>query len=584
MSLFLELKRRNVIRVAIAYVITAWLILQVADVVLGNIGAPSWVFQVILLLLALGLPLAILFAWAFELTPEGLKREKDVDRSESITSQTGRKLDRTIIAVLVIAVGYFAIDKFVLHEHAEDTPSSAAVSDDAGDRPSIAVLPFVNMSSDAEQEYFSDGISEELLNLLAKIPQFRVAGRTSSFAFKGKNEDLRTIGDSLGVSKLLEGSVRQGGDRVRITAQLINVEDGFHLWSETYDRELTDILAVQDEIAAAVVNALKITLLGTEVIGSGQSESVDPDAYNAYLQGLFYLHKLGPDNRRTAMTHFEAAVAREPEFALAWAGLSLAAIQYASQGFEDVDIAQRRGREAAEKALQLDPDLPEAHIALGRIQYTFDWDWAAAEASYRRALELRPGDVQARKRLFDLTSDHANFDEALEQMQLLVEQDPLDANLQLAYSGALFDVGDLVRSEATARRLLEQNPDMVVAPTYLAWILMFDNRLEEALEWTSNEPVDFLRWTMLAIVHQKLGDSEAAREAQQALLHTYGNLAAYQQGQIHAFWGEFDTAVEWLETAYESRDPGMTSLKSDSSFRVLKDHPGYIALVEKMQL
>ncbi len=584
MSLFAELKRRNVIRVAIAYVITAWLILQVADVVLGNIGAPGWVFQVILLLLALGLPMAILFAWAFELTPEGLKREKDVDRSESITSQTGRKLDRTIIVVLVIAVGYFAIDKFVLHDHSEDAPSSAAVTDESSERPSIAVLPFVNMSSDTEQEYFSDGISEELLNLLAKIPQFRVAGRTSSFAFKGRNEDLRTIGESLGVSKLLEGSVRQGGDRVRITAQLINVDDGFHLWSETYDRELTDILAVQDEIAAAVVNALKITLLGTKVVGSGQSETVDPDAYNAYLQGLFYLHKRGPDNRRIAMTHFEDAVAAESRFALAWAGLSQAAINYASQGFEDVNEAQRRGREAADKALQLDPDLPEAHIALGRIQYIYDWDWAAAEASYRRALELRPGDVQARRRLYELASAHADFAAALEQMQLLVAQDPLDEDLQLAYSGALFDAGDLHRAQVTVERLLEQNPDMSVAPTYLSWVLMFDNRLEEALDWAGKEPVDFLRWTTLAIVHQKLGNSEAARDAQQSLLDTYGNLAAYQQAQIHAFRGEYDKAVEWLETAYVTRDPGMTTVKSDSAFRVLKDHPGYIALVKKMKL
>lgn len=584
MSLFAELKRRNVIRVAIAYVITAWLVLQVADVVLGNIDAPGWVFQVILLLLGLGLPMAILFAWAFELTPEGIKREKDVDRSASVTAQTGRKLDRAIIVILVLAVAYFSIDKFVLHDHADEVPDVDASAVDTGERPSIAVLPFVNMSSDTEQEYFSDGISEELLNLLAKIPQFRVAGRTSSFAFKGKNEDLRTIGESLGVTKLLEGSVRPGGDRVRITAQLINVEDGFHLWSETYDRELTDILAVQDEIASAVVDALKVTLLGNTVVGSGHAETIDADAYNEYLQGLFYRNKLGPANRRIAMTHFENALAIEPEFALAWAGLSRAAIDYASQGSEAVEEAQRRGRKAADRALQLDPNLPEAHIALGRIQYIFDWDWAAAEASYRRALELRPGDVQARRSLYDLASGHADFDEALRQMQSLIEVDPLDENLQLTYSGALYDVGDLKASEAVIRRLLKQNPAMTVAPTYLAWILMDEDQAEEALTHATKEPVRFLRWTMLAILHHKVGDAEAAREAQQALLETYGDLAAYQQGQIFAFWGEYDTAIEWLETAYEERDPGMTSLKSDSSFRPLKDHPDYIALVEKMKL
>lgn len=584
MSLFSELRRRNVFRVAIAYVITAWLILQVADVVLGNIEAPGWIFQVILLLLSIGLPVAILFAWAFELTPEGIRREKDVDRSASIAGQTGRKLDRAIIVILVAAVGYFAIDKFVLHDHAEDESPAAAMDADSGNRPSIAVLPFVNMSSDTEQEYFSDGISEELLNLLAKIPQFRVAGRTSSFAFKGQNDDLRLIGESLGVDKLLEGSVRKGGTRVRITAQLINVDDGFHLWSETYDRELTDILAVQDEIAAAVVDALKVTLLGNAAGKSDRADSIDGEAYNAYLQGLFFLNKPGPDNRRIAMTHFEEAVAIEPEFALAWAGLSRAAINYAAQGAEEVVEARRRGREAADRALQLDPELPEAHTALGRIRYIVDWDWDAAEASYRRALELRPGDISARRAIGQLLSDRTDFDGALKLIQSAVELDPLDENLQLAYSGALYDVGNLKAAEAVLNRLLEQNPEMHFGPSYLAWVLMFDGRLEEALEQAKNEPVRFNRYTELAILHHKLGNMDAAREARQALLDVYGNLAAYQQAQIYTFWGEHDTAIEWLETAYEARDPGLTALRSDESFEPLRDHPKYRALVEKMRL
>jgi TolB-like protein len=486
--------------------------------------------------------------------------------------------------ILVIAVGYFAFDKFFLHDHAEDTAAAQAVATDMGNRPSIAVLPFVNMSSDSEQEYFSDGISEELLNLLAQIPQFRVAGRTSSFAFKDRNEDLRAIGESLGVSKLLEGSVRKGADRVRITAQLINVEDGFHLWSETYDRELTDILAVQDEIAAAVVDALKVTLLGGSVAHPGHAATINADAYNAYLQGLFYFNKLGPENRRIAMDHFEEATAMEPGFALAWAGLSRAAIEYASQGVEAVDEAQRRGREAAHKSLQLDPDLPEAHIALGRIRFIFDWDWDATRASYQRALELRPGDVVARRNLARLETALGNVDEALNQMQLLIEQDPLDERLQLAYSSALYNVGDMETSEIVLRGLLAQNPQMQFAPSDLAWVLMVDDRLENALESASKEPVAFARLTILAILHQKLGNPEAAREAQQAMLDTYGDLAAYQQAEIHAYWGEYESAIEWLERAYEARDPGMTDLKSDDAFAPLRDHPGYIALLEKMKL
>ena len=271
MSLFNELKRRNVIRVAIAYIVTAWILIQVADLVLDNIESPQWVFQVIMLLAALGLPISIIFAWAFELTPEGLKKEKDVDRSESITQTTGRKLDFSIIGALVIAVAYFAIDKFTPSETDEQTqsavaqqaelPKSSEPATPSTDAPelSIAVLPFVNMSSDPEQEFFSDGISEELLNVLAQFPGLRVAARTSSFQFKGQNQDIGKIAESLNVAHVLEGSVRKSGTKLRITAQLIKADDGFHLWSETYDRELDDVFAIQDEIANAISAALKVS-------------------------------------------------------------------------------------------------------------------------------------------------------------------------------------------------------------------------------------------------------------------------------------------------------------------------------------
>jgi TolB-like protein len=249
MSLFAELKRRNVFKVGAAYAVLTWLLAQVTDVFLENFGAPDWVIKTILLLLVIGFPLALFFAWAFEMTPEGIKKEKDVDRSQSITAQTGRKLDFTIIAILLLALGYFALDKFVLDPARDAAQVQTAKDAEAGPaEKSIAVLPFVNMSDDASNEYFSDGISEEILNALAKVKQLKVSGRTSSFAFKGQNQDLRQIGDALGVEHILEGSVRKAGTKIRITAQLIQVDDGFHLWSETYDRELTDVFAIQDEI------------------------------------------------------------------------------------------------------------------------------------------------------------------------------------------------------------------------------------------------------------------------------------------------------------------------------------------------
>ena len=259
MSLFNELKRRNVFRVGFAYIVMAWLVLQVADVILNNIIAPGWVFHVLLLFLAIGFPFAVFFAWAFELTPEGLKKEKDVDRSKSITRVTGRKLDYGVIAVLVLALAYFTFDKFVLDPSRDAElvqATTEAVAEQATESgkaeitdKSIAVLPFVNMSNDPDQEYFSDGISEELLNVLAQFPGLKVAARTSAFQFKGQNRDIVGIAKQLHVNHVLEGSVRKSGNRLRITAQLIDAESGFHLWSETYDRELDDIFAIQDEIS-----------------------------------------------------------------------------------------------------------------------------------------------------------------------------------------------------------------------------------------------------------------------------------------------------------------------------------------------
>jgi serine/threonine-protein kinase len=449
---------------------------------------------------------------------------------------------------------------------------------------SIAVLPFVNRSSDPEQEYFSDGISEELLNLLAKNPEFRVAGRTSSFAFKGKDDDLQAIGESLGVSSILEGSVRKSGERVRITAQLVNVNDGFNLWSDTYDRELTDIFGVQDEIGSAVVDELEVTLLGQTSGSSGPQNPINADAYNAYLQGIFYRNKVGPDNLKIAMSHFENAVVLEPDFASAWAELSAASAAYAGQTSEDAEEALLRGREAAARALELDSALPETHAALGYIQYFFDWDWDAAESSYRRALELRPGDVKARVRLARLIGDRGRIDESLNMLRSIMEADPLDQSLQLSYAARLFDNEDFEACESVITHLLELNPSMNFGSLFLAWVAMYEGRLDEALTMATAEPVDLGRWIALAMVQHRLGNRDAAIEAQQELLEAYGNLGAYQQAQIHAVWGDFDEAIRWLEIAYDAHDPGLTGLKIDFILRPLREHPGYIALLETMNL
>lgn len=319
MSFFEELKRRNVIRVAIAYGVAAWFVLQLADVVLENIGAPEWVMQTVMLVLAAGLPLAIIFAWAFEMTPEGIKKEKDVDRSQSITSVTGRKLDRAIIGVLTVTVAYLLIDKLVLQDRSPapaETAQSAPVETEApvDSGPSVAVLPFVNMSGDKENEYFSDGLTETLLHMLAQLPELRVAARTSSFAFKGKDTGIAEISELLGVAHVLEGSVQKSGNRVRITAQLIRANDGFHVWSQSYDRNLDDIFAIQDEIAKDVAGALDASLLGGSDQPTLSVNTSNLSAYESYLKGLEQQAIFSYSSLEIAENHFKQALAHDPAF------------------------------------------------------------------------------------------------------------------------------------------------------------------------------------------------------------------------------------------------------------------------------
>lgn len=375
MSFFEELKRRNVVRVGIAYVVVCWLVAQVAELALDTFEAPGWVLKALLVFLALGLPVALVIAWAFEMTAEGVKREKDVDRSRSITPQTGRKLDRIIIAVLGVAVVVLLAKEF------HDDSDSAAENDITATvgRQSIAVLPFTNMSDD--KDYFADGLSEELLNLLAKSPELKVAGRTSAFAFKGRNEDLRQIGESLGVDHVLEGSVRRSGDRLRITAQLIKVDDGFHLWSETYDRQMADIFDIQDEVAGSIAQALRLRL------------SPDPDrptdntdAYALYLEALpLVTSGNDPHMIDLVIPLLDQALVLDPRFAKA---LELKALAYWAVSGDFIDSATARQRifESASAALASDSSLVVARLLKTSVEHGESWlsEFRSVEAASAR--------------------------------------------------------------------------------------------------------------------------------------------------------------------------------------------------------
>ncbi len=484
MSLFVELKRRNVFRVGIAYVVTSWLILQVADIVLDNTPAPDWIMQVIMLLMAIGLPVALLFAWAFELTAEGIKKEKDVDRSQSITNKTGRRLDRNIIIALVIALGYFAWDKFIAPDNAESPviQASAGIQSESGEsddpitrqslqdsktaftppEKSIAVLPFVNLSSDPEQEFFSDGISEELLNVLAQYPGVHVAARTSSFQFKGKNQDIGEIARLLKVKNVLEGSVRKSGKRLRITAQLIEAETGYHLWSETYDRELDDIFAIQDEISAAIGEALRVELaLGDEQKPATPkvAESANTAAYEAFLQGRYLVNQRGRKNVYAAAEHLQRSVRLDPDYAPAHAWLAITTCLLAagpsSYGDYTLEEIKRRATPHIERALELDPRLAEAHGAVALLALlTADYELAMVETEL--ALELNPVYVDAMNWRQLAAQSFGDWEAAVKGMARIVEIDPLSIVGRLNYAGSLA-FSDIDAGRAMGRSLVEQN-------------------------------------------------------------------------------------------------------------------------------
>jgi TolB-like protein len=436
-SFFNELHRRNVIKVGIAYVVMAWLVMQVSDVILNNIAAPDWVFLVILLLLGIGFLLAMFFAWAFELTPEGLKREHEVERSQSITPQTGKKLNNLITVIMALAVGYFAIDKFILSTAQIAAPvettakaepeQTASQETPAKSNNSIAVLPFVNMSADPDQEYFSDGISEEILNALAKVKELKVAGRTSSFAFKNKNDDLRLIGDTLGVEHILEGSVRKSGTMIRITAQLIQVEDGFHLWSESYDRELEDIFAIQDEISAAILVQLKAHLIGVDIEALASSEQTNSEVYELYLLARQQIYARTTPAIQFASDQLDKAIAIDPDYAPAQALRGITTLLLSEWSYGDIPNleAESQAKVYLDKSLELDPMLAEAWAGKGLYHSNRPGEDSQEIAALQKALSINPNLMDASNWLQIAYGETGQNRLSLEILEKMVDRDPL---------------------------------------------------------------------------------------------------------------------------------------------------------------
>jgi TolB-like protein/Flp pilus assembly protein TadD len=448
---------------------------------------------------------------------------------------------------------------------------------------SIAVLPFVDMSPTRDQEYFSDGLAEELLNVLAKVPELRVAGRTSSFQFKGRNEDLRSIGQKLSVATLLEGSVRKAGDRIRITAQLVNVEDGFHIWSQSYDRELKDVFAIQDEIARAVAGELQVALLGPD-LQRLRPRGTNSEAYNLYLQGLHFSGRRNREDAERAAHYFDQALALDPALALAWVGLANTRSNQVGWGFLPADEGIAEARRAVGRALAIDPDLPEAHVTLGFVKRNHDWDWAGAEASFRRALELAPGSPAPKLGLSALASTFGRFDEALELRRKGLELDPLDVTARFNLGRIAWYAGLLDEAEACFRKVLELNPSYTNARGMLSRLQLSRSNPQAALVEAEREPDGPWRRFGLALAYHALGRRREADAAFREFVLKDQATAAFQIAELHAVRGERDAAFEWLERARAQRDSGIPFMKGDPLLKSLETDPRYAAFLRALKL
>jgi TolB-like protein/Tfp pilus assembly protein PilF len=462
--------------------------------------------------------------------------------------------------------------------------------------PSIAVLPFVNMSRDEENEYFADGLAEELLNVLTKIRGLRVASRTSAFHFKGKDVDIPTVAQKLNVATVLEGSVRKSGKRVRITAQLVQAATDSHLWSETYDRELEDIFAVQDDIAQSVVKELRARLMGEKADASasaaakaevrtaakGRGENVE--AYRLYLQGRFFEDHFTQQDTERAVDYYRQALEADPLYALAWAGIARASVGQAGSSWVPIAEGFGRARDAAQKALQLEPELAEAHAAMGEVHVFYDWDWKSAEQSLGRALELAPGNARILRSAAVLAGDLGRLDEALDLLRRAAMLDPLAVPVYRSLARWCHAAGLLDEAEAAAKKALEISPRGARSHSFLGFIYVQQGRLDEAEREFEQEVHDIFKLLGRAVVAHARRRDAASLEALRTLIDTDAEGAAYQIAEGYAYRGEADLAFEWLERAYRQRDPGLGTMKTAPFLRGLHGDPRWQPLLEKMGL
>jgi len=587
-NFFAELKRRNVYKVAVAYGVVAWLLMQIASQIFPFFEIPNWVVRLVVLLLIIGFPVALIIAWAFEVTPEGVKRTEAADAA----GQRSRGVAWIYVVLIGVAlsVGLFFVGRFTAG-HAtprpvtqpEARPGFQSEAATAIPEKSIAVLPLVNESGDPKDEYFSDGLSEELIAALAQISGLKVIGRSSSFRFKDRKETPKTIGEKLGVSTLLDGTVRKQGDRVRIVAALVNATDGIQLWTRTFDRELKDIFAVQEEIATAVAESLKVTLLGSQDRPAQRGAASNVEAHNAYLQGHFHFQRRNLEDYRKAVGYFDQAIRLDPDYALAYTERS-EAWSFIGDLTGQHEPAWSNARSDAEKAVAIAPSLAEARAALGWVRFFIDWKFAEGITELKRAKELSPANPTANDLLARAILYLGRLDEAERQARHAVELDPLSVIAQGNLARVLFFAGKLDEADAAARKAAELQPASASSHRWQTVIAAQRGDGETALREAQLEPDEGYRRFELALAQYVRGDRAAGDAALADLIANGRDNLAYQIAEVYAVRGEKDKAFEWLQISFDNHDTGTLTLLVDPLLRGLRDDPRYKTLLAKLGL
>jgi TolB-like protein/Flp pilus assembly protein TadD len=591
MSLFSELKRRNVVRVAIGYLATSWLLIQIVETLYPVFGLPDVLLRIIVVLLAIGFPLTLLISWLYELTPDGLMLEKDVDRQASITHHTGKRLDRVIIVILSLALGYFAIDKFLLDpardiqivDSAREEGRAESLLSSYGDR-SIAVLPFTDMSPEKDQEYFSDGITEELLNLLANVRDLRVISRTSAFSFKGKNLDVRTIARQLNVRHILEGSVRKSGDKIRITAQLIDASSDTHLWSMSYDRELGDVFAIQDEIASAITAELEVSVLGGESSRTARNSTENFGAYDYYLLGLYQRERRNPEALEKSIELFKTALELDDQFAPGYTALASSYLFQAYFTALTPEEAEQLARPLLSMALDLDPDLAEAHLTLGSIRLMLR-DFPAADAAFIKAIELQPNFSGAWSNLGFSMVLQSRLNEAEAAYRESEVLDPLNASLIYNMGALMFLTGRYEDGMEAFNKVLEISPDRIyVAAAAAHWSSVY-GQYEDAARWLFRKPEDDSNPTRIllgeASLYSALGMWVEFRETISRVQRLSPGDTRLLDPIANAFFltGDHEQLAEFVAQEYEKVDT-LESARYSPTNRARYFWHGHVAVLE----